>query len=108
MLRKELFVVTLLACITSSCATQVQPVASTPVARNSKVVAVKSSEKAETKTSSSQSSQLPPPTKSEYEEQRTSTSQQNSRKLPPGCYVGPRGGTYTITKSGKKITMAAS
>ena len=24
------------------------------------------------------------------------------RNLPPGCYVGPRGGTYTITKSGKK------
>jgi hypothetical protein len=22
--------------------------------------------------------------------------------LPPGCYVGPRGGTYTITKSGRK------
>jgi hypothetical protein len=22
--------------------------------------------------------------------------------LPPGCFVGPRGGTYTITKSGKK------
>jgi len=22
--------------------------------------------------------------------------------LPPNCYVGPRGGTYTITKSGKK------
>ena len=22
--------------------------------------------------------------------------------LPPGCHVGPRGGTYTITKSGKK------
>lgn len=25
-----------------------------------------------------------------------------SRSLPPGCYVGPRGGTYTITKSGRK------
>lgn len=25
-----------------------------------------------------------------------------SRQLPPGCYVGPRGGTYTITKSGRK------
>lgn len=24
------------------------------------------------------------------------------RALPPGCFVGPRGGTYTITKSGKK------
>lgn len=24
------------------------------------------------------------------------------RALPPGCYVGPRGGTYTITKSGRK------
>ncbi len=22
--------------------------------------------------------------------------------LPRGCYVGPRGGTYTITKSGRK------
>ncbi|MCC4116356.1 YHYH domain-containing protein [Aromatoleum toluclasticum] len=22
--------------------------------------------------------------------------------LPAGCYVGPRGGTYTITKSGRK------
>lgn len=22
--------------------------------------------------------------------------------LPTGCYVGPRGGTYTITKSGRK------
>lgn len=22
--------------------------------------------------------------------------------LPSGCYVGPRGGTYTITKSGRK------
>lgn len=22
--------------------------------------------------------------------------------LPPGCFIGPRGGTYTITKSGKK------
>ncbi|WP_169142156.1 YHYH domain-containing protein [Aromatoleum toluolicum] len=22
--------------------------------------------------------------------------------LPPGCSVGPRGGTYTITKSGRK------
>lgn len=22
--------------------------------------------------------------------------------LPPGCFVGPRGGTYTITKSGRK------
>jgi hypothetical protein len=25
-----------------------------------------------------------------------------SRGLPPGCFVGPRGGTYTITKSGRK------
>jgi hypothetical protein len=25
-----------------------------------------------------------------------------SPALPPGCYVGPRGGTYTITKSGRK------
>lgn len=25
-----------------------------------------------------------------------------ARSLPPGCHVGPRGGTYTITKSGKK------
>jgi hypothetical protein len=25
-----------------------------------------------------------------------------ARKLPYGCYIGPRGGTYTITKSGKK------
>jgi hypothetical protein len=25
-----------------------------------------------------------------------------SKVLPPGCYVGPRGGTYTITKSGRK------
>lgn len=24
------------------------------------------------------------------------------RNLPPGCYIGPRGGTYTITKSGRK------
>lgn len=24
------------------------------------------------------------------------------RQLPPGCFVGPRGGTYTITKSGRK------
>ncbi len=24
------------------------------------------------------------------------------RPSPPTCYVGPRGGTYTITKSGKK------
>lgn len=22
--------------------------------------------------------------------------------LPPGCFVGPRGGTYTVTKNGKK------
>ena len=22
--------------------------------------------------------------------------------LPPGCYIGPKGGTYTITKSGRK------
>ena len=22
--------------------------------------------------------------------------------LPPGCYIGPRGGTYTLTKSGGK------
>ena len=22
--------------------------------------------------------------------------------LPPGCFMGPRGGTYTITKSGRK------
>lgn len=26
----------------------------------------------------------------------------SSRALPPGCFVGPRGGTYTITKSGRK------
>lgn len=26
----------------------------------------------------------------------------SSGNLPPGCHVGPRGGTYTITKSGKK------
>jgi hypothetical protein len=26
----------------------------------------------------------------------------SSRTMPPGCHVGPRGGTYTITKSGKK------
>jgi len=26
----------------------------------------------------------------------------SQRSLPPGCFVGPRGGTYTITKSGKK------
>ncbi len=26
----------------------------------------------------------------------------SQRPLPPGCFVGPRGGTYTITKSGKK------
>lgn len=26
----------------------------------------------------------------------------DSRQLPPGCYVGPRGGTYAITKSGRK------
>lgn len=25
-----------------------------------------------------------------------------SRSLPSGCYVGPRGGTYTLTKSGRK------
>lgn len=25
-----------------------------------------------------------------------------SSGLPPGCFVGPRGGTYTITKSGRK------
>ncbi|MFG6447367.1 YHYH domain-containing protein [Roseateles sp. BYS180W] len=25
-----------------------------------------------------------------------------SNSLPPGCYVGPRGGTYTLTKSGRK------
>lgn len=24
------------------------------------------------------------------------------QSLPPGCFVGPRGGTYTITKSGRK------
>ncbi|MFN7505107.1 MAG: YHYH domain-containing protein [Limnobacter sp.] len=24
------------------------------------------------------------------------------RSLPSGCYVGPRGGTYTLTKSGRK------
>ncbi|HHV47438.1 MAG TPA: YHYH domain-containing protein [Rhodocyclaceae bacterium] len=29
-------------------------------------------------------------------------SAQPLRSLPPGCYVGPRGGTYTITKSGRK------
>ncbi|WP_084513580.1 YHYH domain-containing protein [Azovibrio restrictus] len=34
--------------------------------------------------------------------QSTHVSPQSSRSLPPGCYVGPRGGTYTITKSGKK------
>ncbi|TWO67030.1 YHYH domain-containing protein [Caenimonas sedimenti] len=27
---------------------------------------------------------------------------QNQGQLPPGCYRGPRGGTYTITKSGRK------
>ena len=27
---------------------------------------------------------------------------QTTRSLPPGCYVGPRGGTYTITRSGRK------
>jgi hypothetical protein len=26
----------------------------------------------------------------------------SQRSLPHGCYIGPRGGTYTITKSGKK------
>ena len=25
-----------------------------------------------------------------------------TRSLPSGCFVGPRGGTYTITKSGRK------
>lgn len=25
-----------------------------------------------------------------------------AKALPPGCFVGPRGGTYTITKSGRK------
>lgn len=25
-----------------------------------------------------------------------------TQALPSGCHVGPRGGTYTITKSGKK------
>ncbi|WP_132260308.1 YHYH domain-containing protein [Paucimonas lemoignei] len=37
--------------------------------------------------------------------QSTVTPQQyttQSRGLPPGCFVGPRGGTYTITKSGRK------
>ena len=28
--------------------------------------------------------------------------------LPPGCYVGPPGGTYTITKRGGRTTAAAS
>lgn len=34
----------------------------------------------------------------------SSGKQSNSagQALPPGCYVGPRGGTYTITKSGRK------
>lgn len=35
---------------------------------------------------------------------RSSGKQSNSAgsALPPGCYVGPRGGAYTITKSGRK------
>ncbi|MBA4342197.1 MAG: YHYH domain-containing protein [Methylibium sp.] len=32
----------------------------------------------------------------------TDRSETKQRALPPGCYVGPRGGTYTLTKSGKK------
>lgn len=39
------------------------------------------------------------------QQQRPATASQQSaqaRGLPPGCYVGPRGGTYTITKSGRK------
>lgn len=28
--------------------------------------------------------------------------QPSANSLPPGCFVGPRGGTYTITKSGRK------
>ncbi|WP_397533408.1 YHYH domain-containing protein [Roseateles sp.] len=32
----------------------------------------------------------------------STTTGAQSQSLPPGCYVGPRGGTYTITKTGKK------
>ena len=37
-------------------------------------------------------------------QQAASQSQQQgaSAKQPPTCYTGPRGGTYTITPSGKK------
>lgn len=32
----------------------------------------------------------------------TAPSTSTQRAFPPGCFVGPRGGTYTITKSGRK------
>ncbi|MGC4062948.1 MAG: YHYH domain-containing protein [Aquabacterium sp.] len=38
-----------------------------------------------------------------YAVQPNAQNQQSAqRNLPPGCFVGPRGGTYTITKSGRK------
>jgi hypothetical protein len=39
---------------------------------------------------------------SKREKQNKNLSATASRSLPSGCYVGPRGGTYTITKSGRK------
>lgn len=32
----------------------------------------------------------------------TPSGKSSQKALPPGCYMGPRGGTYTLTKSGKK------
>lgn len=34
--------------------------------------------------------------------EKPATAAPRTRSLPAGCHVGPRGGTYTITKSGKK------
>lgn len=33
---------------------------------------------------------------------KTKDATPSQRSLPPGCFVGPRGGTYTFTKSGRK------
>jgi hypothetical protein len=43
--------------------------------------------------------------KSSFSNQASSRTEKRSfaaSSLPPGCHVGPRGGTYTITKSGRK------
>lgn len=46
--------------------------------------------------------QLSPTVKSEPAKSDIQSTSQTTPALPSGCFVGPRGGTYTITRSGRK------